>query len=91
VLETSLMQLETAGDVGVCSKPNEDGFDELCIALANVEHGDQEVMDRIMQALRRISVGRFHVVKLARIPRSANGKLQRNVLREDVARVLRGR
>jgi acyl-CoA synthetase (AMP-forming)/AMP-acid ligase II len=91
VLETSLMQLETAGDVGVCSMPNEDGFDELCIALANVEHGDQEVMDRIMQALRRISVGRFHVVKLARIPRSANGKLQRNVLREDVARVLRGR
>jgi len=88
MLETSLLKRDVAGDVGVCSMPNADGVDELWIALANVVCGDQAVIDHVTEALRSILVGRFHIMELERIPRSATGKLQRRRLREEVARRL---
>jgi acyl-coenzyme A synthetase/AMP-(fatty) acid ligase len=86
MLEAVLMRQEIAGDVGVSSLPNADGTEELCVGLAEVRHNEKETLDRIMRALRSVQVGRFHVVKLERIPRSANGKMQRNELRQELAR-----
>jgi 2,3-dihydroxybenzoate-AMP ligase len=88
VLEAWLLGQETAGDVGVCSLPNADGIEELCIAVAHVGHDDEELMSRIQHALRHVQVGRFHVVRLDRIPRFENGKLRRKLLREEVARAV---
>lgn len=86
VLERALMRHAVAGDVGVASLPNADGIEELWIAVSDVGHDDEEIMSRILQALRRTEVGRFRVVKLDHIPRSANGKLQRQALRQELAR-----
>ncbi|HXP75642.1 MAG TPA: class I adenylate-forming enzyme family protein [Stellaceae bacterium] len=91
VLEDLLVNREVAGDVGVCAIMNADGIDELYIAVSNVAHDDKELMGRIEHAMRPVQIGRFYVVKLDRIPRSPNGKLQREVLKEDVARSLRVR
>jgi len=91
VLEELLMKRAIAGDVGVSSLPSADGIDELCIAVADVGHDDQGLMDRILDALRNVPIGRFHTVKLDCLPRSTNGKLQRKVLKEQVARALRPR
>jgi acyl-coenzyme A synthetase/AMP-(fatty) acid ligase len=45
-------------------------------------------MDRIMRALGSMVVGLFRVFKLEHIPRSATGKLERQALREEIARAL---
>ena len=91
VLEDLLVSREVAGDVGVCAIRNADGIDELYIAVSDVAHDDKELMRRIEHALRHVGVGRFYIVKLACIPRSANGKLQREALRETVVRSLPAR
>ncbi|HLJ21989.1 MAG TPA: class I adenylate-forming enzyme family protein [Stellaceae bacterium] len=91
VLEESLARREVAGDVGVCSLRNAEGIEVLCIAVTQVSHDDRELMRRIDNALRSLTVGRFHVVKLARIPRAANGKLQRKLLKEEAAHALGAR
>jgi acyl-coenzyme A synthetase/AMP-(fatty) acid ligase len=89
VVEAVMMRQEIAGDVGVSSLPNADGIEELCVAVADARHDDEETINRITHALRHVQIGRFHVARLERIPRSANGKLQRQALREELARYLR--
>jgi len=88
-LEAWLVNREVAGDVGVCSLPNQDGVEELCIAVSGVRHDDQALNDRIQGAFQQ--TGRFHIARLDSIPRSPNGKLQRQRLKEEVERVLRSR
>ena len=88
VLEEELLKEGVAGDVGVSSITGADGMEELCIAVSNVVLDDKEATDRMLRALRMALFGRFHAVKLERIPRSANGKLQRKLLREEIARVI---
>lgn len=88
VLEELLMRNAVAGDVAVSSLPGADGMEELRIAVAGVNGGDQEMIDRILNVFRRVQIGHFKVVKLDRIPRSANGKLQRQVLRDEIARMI---
>ncbi|HKX07080.1 MAG TPA: class I adenylate-forming enzyme family protein [Stellaceae bacterium] len=91
VLEDLLMKHAIAGDVGVSSLPGADGVEELRIAVAGAHGSDQELIDRILEALRRFQVGHFKVVQLGRIPRSANGKLQRQELRDEIARLIDSR
>lgn len=86
VLEDLLMKHAIAGDVGVSSLPGADGVEELRIAVAGAPGSDQEMIDRILKALGRVQIGHFEVIKLGRIPRSANGKLQRQALRDVIAR-----
>ncbi len=88
MLEASLMREEIAADVGVCSISNSAGLDELCIAVSDVQRPDEVVVDRVRAVTRAFSVWSYHLVKLDRIPRGANSKLQRRLLKADVARVL---
>jgi len=87
-LEAWLVNQQLAGDVGVCSIPNEDGIEEFCIALAGARYDDRELVERIRPAFKD---GRFHVARIGSIPRSPNGKIQRKLLKEEVVRAARRR
>jgi len=79
------------GDVGVCSVPNADGIEEIAIAVSDPRGSPQELLERITYAFRDIEIGRFHLLRLDRIPRNANGKIQRNCLKDAAIRSMRPR
>lgn len=81
-LEAWVMRYATIGDVGVCTARNADGIDEICIAVSNPGHDDAELLARVNRAFADHHIGRFHVIKVQRVPRNANGKIERNRLRE---------
>jgi acyl-coenzyme A synthetase/AMP-(fatty) acid ligase len=87
-LEAWVLRHATVGDIGVCMLPNPEGVDEICVAVADPAHGDAELLARVTDAFRHNQVGRFHIVKVGRVPRNANGKIERNRLKEIVARTL---
>lgn len=90
-LEDLVLRAAEVGDVGVCSIPNADGIEEICIAVSDARASDQELLERITHAFRDLQLGRFRVVKVARVPRNANGKLQRNLLKDAAIRSTRVR
>lgn len=81
-LEELVLRAVEVGDVGICSIPNADGIEEVCIALSDARGSDQELMERVTRALRRLPIGQFYVIRMARIPRNANGKIQRDLLKK---------
>ena len=88
-LEALVSQHATAGDIGICTTRNAEGIEEVCVAIANPSHSDAELLERITRAFHNHHVGRFYVVKVPRIPRNANGKIQRDLLRQAVAAAVR--
>ena len=89
VIEDLILKLGEVADVGVCGVSNRDGIEEVCIAVAGQRSTDEELMRRITEALRRFQVGRFNVIKVPGLPRTANGKLQRKVLKDSVSQTVR--
>jgi acyl-coenzyme A synthetase/AMP-(fatty) acid ligase len=87
VIEDRVLKLGQVAGVGVCGAPNRDGIEEACIAVAGQRCSDEELLRRITEALRDLQLGRFHVIRVPAIPRTANGKLQRKALREIAATV----
>jgi len=77
------------GDLGICSVPSIDGIEEVFVVVSNVRSSDQELLQRISHAFRGLQFGTFHIVKMKRIPRTANGKIQRKRLKEAVIESLR--
>ena len=88
-LEALVLRHATVGDIGVCVVANAEGVAEICIGVANAAHNDAELLARVGEAFRHHHIGRFHIVKVARIPRNANGKIERGKLRETITRGLR--
>ncbi len=86
VLEDLVQSAVEAGEVAVCSVPNSDGIEEACVVVSDVRGSDQEIIARINDALRNLRLGRLHVVRAIRLPRTANGKIQRRLLKETVIR-----
>jgi acyl-coenzyme A synthetase/AMP-(fatty) acid ligase len=87
MIEERILRLGDVADVGVCAVPNRDGIEELCIAITGQRSSDAVLLQRITDALRDLQLGRFHVIKLPTIPRTAIGKLQRKMLKEIAATV----
>ncbi|HYC13096.1 MAG TPA: class I adenylate-forming enzyme family protein [Stellaceae bacterium] len=87
-LEALVLRYATVGDIGVCTVANAEGVAEICVGVANPAHDDAELLARVGEAFRHHHIGRFHVVRLSRIPRNANGKIERNRLKETIARGL---
>ncbi|HKX08321.1 MAG TPA: class I adenylate-forming enzyme family protein [Stellaceae bacterium] len=85
VLEGLVMKVADVGDVGVCSLPNTDGLEEVYVAVSGGRTDNEELVARLNDAFRPFELGRFHVVRAARIPRNENGKIRRDVLRKAVA------
>src|SRR5438445_9419270 len=76
-------------DVGVCSLPNPEGVEEIHVALAAPDGDDAELRRRLARAFAGFPYGKIRPVKVARIPRNANGKILRSALREIVAAAIR--
>ena len=90
-LEDLVLRYAEVGDVGVCSIPNADGIEEVCVVVSGAQGSDQEILERITHAFRRLSLGTFRVITTARIPRNANGKIERAVLKRVAAERIRER
>ncbi|MGH7123074.1 MAG: class I adenylate-forming enzyme family protein, partial [Stellaceae bacterium] len=80
-LEDLVSKSVDVGDVGVCSVPNADGLEEVCVILSAARGGDQELVERITGAFRQLQLGRFYVMRMEGIPRNANGKIERDLLK----------
>jgi len=83
-LEQAIMKRVTLGDVAVCSIPNAAGIEALFVGVTDVGDDDRELLHRLNDALGPFQLGQFYVVKLPRIPRNANGKIQRDLLKRAV-------
>jgi acyl-CoA synthetase (AMP-forming)/AMP-acid ligase II len=89
VIEDLVLKLGDVADVGACAVPDRDGIDELCIAVAGQRSADEALLRRITEAFRGLQLGRFKVVKVASLPRTPNGKLQRKALKAAMAERIR--
>jgi len=85
-IEQLLMKHGAGQEVAVCSIRNSDGIEELCIALPAGATYASAAQEQIERALRQSQIAPFHFFRLERIPRTATGKVQRNLLKEAVAR-----
>jgi acyl-coenzyme A synthetase/AMP-(fatty) acid ligase len=88
VLEQVILKHAAAGEVGVCSLRNTEGVEQLYVGIVDPGYDDRELLERLNRALSQARIGRFHIVKLPRIPRNANGKVQRDLLRSTIADAL---
>jgi acyl-coenzyme A synthetase/AMP-(fatty) acid ligase len=88
-LERAILKAVPLRDVAVCSMPNPEGLEELLIALVDPQGDDRELLERLSDALKRFPVGKFGAARLPEIPRNANGKIRRDLLRSAVMDVLR--
>lgn len=85
-LEDLVLGAAEVGDVGVCSVPNADGIDEIHIVVSDVRCSMEELSSRIAAAFGAAQLGKVYLWPANRIPRNANGKIQRDLLKRVVAR-----
>jgi acyl-coenzyme A synthetase/AMP-(fatty) acid ligase len=85
VLEGLVMKVADVADVGVCSIPNAEGIEEIYVVVAGSRTSSESLVARLNRTFSEYQVGTFYVLEATRIPRNANGKIQRDVLRQAVA------
>jgi acyl-coenzyme A synthetase/AMP-(fatty) acid ligase len=90
-LEELILNQDLAADVGICSMLNADGIEELYVVVSEPKHDVKTLQVRVTAAFAHIQTERIHIMSLARIPRNANGKIERKLLKEMVTRVLRAK
>jgi len=84
-VEAQLLRQVPAGDAGVCSLPNRDGIEEVCVAVTSPRVDDRELARLVTAAFAGLQFGCIHVVVLERIPRDEGGRILRTALKEAVA------
>jgi acyl-CoA synthetase (AMP-forming)/AMP-acid ligase II len=84
-LEAMVLRHATVTDVGVCSLPNANGVEEIHVAVTGAQGGDQELLQQIGRAFAAGRLSGFYVFPVDRIPRNANGKIERRRLKELIA------
>jgi acyl-CoA synthetase (AMP-forming)/AMP-acid ligase II len=89
-LEALVLEHAKVGDVGVCSVRNSEGIEQVHVAVSGAQDSDQELAQHITRAFAGRRLGNFFIVKLDRIPRNANGKIERGALKELIVRNPRG-
>ena len=89
MLEGLVLGVGGIDDVGVCSVPNADGIEEVAVAVSGLRGNSQEFIARIEDAFHGFAIGRVNLLTLDRIPRNANGKIQRGHLKDAVIRSMR--
>ena len=88
-LERAILQAVPLRDVGVCSVPNGEGIEELLIGLVDAPADHRELLVRLSRALVPLRAGSFRAARLEAIPRNANGKIRRDLLRHAILDQLR--
>ncbi|HXP78147.1 MAG TPA: class I adenylate-forming enzyme family protein [Stellaceae bacterium] len=68
-------------DVGVCSVPDAEGVEQLCIAVPSEVASGPQALARVAGLVRHVRVGNVFVVAVPRIPRTETGKIQRTLLK----------
>jgi acyl-coenzyme A synthetase/AMP-(fatty) acid ligase len=92
ILEELALRIVNAKDAGVCAIANQDGIEEIWIALAGAESDAAALKARLEPSLRPLlQFAVFHVATLAQIPRNAGGKVQRDQLKRAVAEIAMAR
>ena len=84
-LEGLILRHVTASDVGVCAIRNSHGMEEVYVALVDSGQPERVLLVRIAEAFSRLEIGKYHLVRLDRIPRNAVGKIDRGCLKAVVA------
>jgi acyl-coenzyme A synthetase/AMP-(fatty) acid ligase len=90
-VEALVVRHLATADVGVCSLANAEAVEEMYVALAGADGDEAELYRRLARAFTGYAYGPVRVVKLARIPRNANGKILRGALRDAVAEAVGAR
>jgi acyl-coenzyme A synthetase/AMP-(fatty) acid ligase len=85
-LEALVMARAPVADAGVSALPNADGMGEIYVGIVEPRCEDAALAGHIAEALRTKLLGDIRIVKLERIPRNVNGKIQRKLLQKAVAR-----
>lgn len=81
-IEDRIREIVGVRDVGVCSRRNQDGIEEICIAVSGTKLTDDQLMNGLRQALQGGKIGLFLVLRMEEIPRNPTGKVLRHRLRE---------
>ena len=87
-LEDLALRNAPVTDVGACSFPNPEGIEEIYIAFSLAQGDANQIGQRIADALSRRRYSNYYVVRLQSIPRNANGKIQRDLLKQAIAATL---
>ena len=80
-LEEQIMTKVGIDDVGVCTIPDAEGVEQLCIAVSGAVAADTRALARIGQVANAGRIGHVVVVGVGRIPRTPTGKIQRGLLK----------
>ncbi|HVM82109.1 MAG TPA: class I adenylate-forming enzyme family protein [Stellaceae bacterium] len=83
--ESQALKHAEVTDVGVCTFANASGVEEVYFAVAFQQGDTAEILRRIADAFKGFALGAYYVVRLPSIPRNANGKIERNRLKQAVA------
>ena len=81
-LEERILRSLGVADVGVFTVQEPMGVEELWIVVVGWRDSDAELLERVTRALSNHTLGRFHVAKVPRVPRTSTGKIQRHLLRQ---------
>ena len=84
-LEEIVRRLTALKDIAVGAVAGADGAAEICVAVADAGVEEAAMRRQIDPALARAGFRKFSIVRLARIPRNLAGKIQRNLLRAEIA------
>ena len=80
-VEELIMAKAAIEDVGVCTIPDAQGVEQLCIAVSGEVATDPGALERLGRLLGPSRVGSVFVVGLPQIPRTPTGKIQRALLK----------
>jgi len=83
--ESEVLKHAAVTDVGVCTFANASGVEEVYFAVSFTQGETAEILRRISDAFKGFALGAYYVVRLPSIPRNANGKIERDRLKEAVA------
>ena len=89
-IERAIIKSGIVGDLGVCALPNAEGIQELLIAITDSEGEARDLLGRLTAVLGPLRIGAFRAVRLPAIPRNANGKIQRDLLRSAIVEAMHG-
>ena len=89
VLEQAILRAVALRDVAVCSAPNAAGVEEILIGMVDAPSDDRALLACLRDALKPFRAGNFRAARLPQIPRNANGKIRRDLLRRALLDVLR--
>ena len=81
-IEDVLLQTTGIAEIAIGSIVGAQGVAELCVAVAEASLEEAELRQRIGAGLAKVGFRKFLLVRLARVPRNAAGKIERSALKD---------